>query len=291
MANRWIKIYNINHELINKYNSFKECLADIKISDNTLTRYTKSGKLYKPLGLYFEAEPPHSEFTLTTCFNCGREFQCQRWRIEKRDHVFCSKKCEMEYRKSLTEDNVVCPICGKSFHIRPSHIANSKNNYCSVACHAIAKQQYMSGDNNHQYGLLGELNGTWKSDIRISYYGYVLIRNLNHPFKNTDGFVFEHRLIAEKYLLNSKNSIEINGVLYLSPKYVVHHLDFNRQNNDITNLMIMLRGDHTKMHKELLDETKLLEYCQKYNLNFDEVLNNHKYNLEHYKYTSNNEEE
>ena len=59
----------------------------------------------------------------------------------------------------------------------------------------------MLGEGNHQFGLKGELNSSWKSNERISHYGYMLVRCLNHPFKNCDDFVFEHRLIAEKYLL------------------------------------------------------------------------------------------
>jgi hypothetical protein len=113
----------------------------------------------------------------------------------------------------------------------------------------------MKGEGNHQYGLKGELNASWKSDERISHYGYRLIRVLDHPFRNEGDFVFEHRLVAERYLLNDENSIEVNNKLYLKGDYVVHHKDFNKLNNDVTNLEVMTRANHTALHAKL----KLIE--------------------------------
>lgn len=159
-------------------------------------------------------------------------------------------------------------ICGKKFYRKEFQIKKNNHNYCSPECHAIAKQNYMRGENNHQYGLKGELNASWKSDEKISHYGYKLIRKIDHPFANSDGFVFEHRLVAEKYLLNNDNSVEINGTLYLHPDYIVHHIDFDRLNNDVSNLYIMKRCEHTKFHWKLRIENELKEYCRQNNLDY-----------------------
>ena len=94
-------------------------------------------------------------------------------------------------------------------------------------------------------------NASWKSDERISSYGYRLIRMPEHYFANCDGFVFEHRLVAEKYLLNDQNSVIINGVRYLSPEYAVHHIDEDRLNNNVDNLIVMAKGQHVSMHNKI----------------------------------------
>jgi hypothetical protein len=86
----------------------------------------------------------------------------------------------------------------------------------------------MLGENNPNYGNKGSKNPLWKSDEKINSYGYKKIRCLDHPFKDCDGFVMEHRLVAEKYLLNDKNSIEVNGTRYLKPEYDVHHINQKR---------------------------------------------------------------
>jgi len=181
------------------------------------------------------------------CSVCEKEIQIRHLdRMERKD-VFCSKKCEGEYRKASF--NVTCDICGKTFHKKNSRIKKSSHNFCSRACKAIYNSESMSGKNNHQYGLLGNKNASWKSDKKVTNYGYIKIRSLNHPFRDIDGFVFEHRLIAEIYLLDDENSITIEGFKYLNPKLVVHHADKNKTNNDVSNLKIMSKSDHMSLHK------------------------------------------
>jgi len=69
-----------------------------------------------------------------------------------------------------------------------------------------------------------------------------------HPFCQSDGIVLEHRLVAEKYLLNEENSVIIDGRAYLKKEYVVHHKNHDRLDNRVENLEIMRKGDHSKMH-------------------------------------------
>lgn len=147
--------------------------------------------------------------------------------------------------------NCICPICGKKFHLKQSLVDKCKSNCCSRSCSAELKKINMSGAGNHQFGLKGRLNSSWKSDEKISHYGYRLIRDLDHPFANSDGFVFEHRLVAEKYLLNKYNSVEINGKTYLRNDYDVHHKDFNRLNNSVENLLVMTKAEHKSLHNKL----------------------------------------
>lgn len=144
--------------------------------------------------------------------------------------------------------NCVCDICGKKFHVKPSQKMRYKHTFCSKECDTEYKKIRMSGENNHQYGLRKELNASWKGGKRISSCGYYLIYMPEHPFCNGDGCVFEHRLVAEKYLLNDENSVIVDGKRYLSPEYAVHHIDENRLNNDVSNLKVMLKGEHVRLH-------------------------------------------
>lgn len=189
-----------------------------------------------------------------TCENCGEEFKCEHKDRLKRKHHFCCKKCEGEYRKKQTKLNCVCPICGTKFHLKQCRIAKSKQeNCCSRKCLSIYRSKIYQGENNPNYGNIGCNNPIWKSDIKISPYGYVLIRNRNHPFANCDGFVFEHRLVAEKYLLTPESTIEINGQKYLSPDYIVHHINGDKQDNRKENLKIMTLSEHTSLHQKKQD--------------------------------------
>lgn len=192
---------------------------------------------------------------LVKCANCQKEFDCQEWRIQKRTNLFCSKNCENEYRKihSVLKENLnaICGYCGKKFHLKESYLKKLKHQpCCSRDCLAKYRKIIYQGNNNPNFGNKGEKNPNWKSDRKITNYGYVKIRIEDHPFKDCDGFVFEHRLIAEKYLLTKDNSIIINGKKYLKKEYIVHHIDGNRTNNEVSNLKIMTLGEHTSFHRK-----------------------------------------
>ena len=139
---------------------------------------------------------------------------------------------------------LICPICGKNFYRKKSQVDKMKdkdNATCSKKCCNELKKILYRGENNHQYGLTGKKNASWKSDIRYNNNNdnhYTMVRVENHPFRDKNNFVPRYRLVAEQYLLNKDNSIEINGNLYLKPECVVHHIDFNKKNDDVSNLYI-----------------------------------------------------
>lgn len=65
-------------------------------------------------------------------------------------------------------------------------------------------------------------------------HGYILRRVNNHPFANKRGYVPEHRLIMEQHLKR-----------FLEPrKELVHHIDGNRSNNEISNLKLTTPKEH-----------------------------------------------
>ena len=186
---------------------------------------------------------------LYNCEFCGKEFFGAPSR-SKAKHICCSKECRGNLIKSRQELNCICIICGKAFYLKPSKKVNDKAHCCSQECLYKYRHNFMLGENNHQFWLKGKDNPTWKTDEKITHYGYRKIRKLDHPFKDCDGFVFEHRLVAEKYLLNEENSIEIDGKRYLKPEYDVHHIDENRLNNDPINLQVLLKGKHKSYHNK-----------------------------------------
>lgn len=147
--------------------------------------------------------------------------------------------------------NMECPICGKKFHLKPSAAKRFKTHCCSMECCKKMKSKKMSGVGNHQYGLRGRKNASWKSDTRISSCGYILIRSEEHPFRSKDGFVFEHRIIAEKSLLNESNSVYVDGKMYLNPELEVHHINFDRKDNRPDNLIVLTHKEHKKIHNAL----------------------------------------
>lgn len=188
-----------------------------------------------------------------TCQYCGELFRGYPSR-SKYKHICCSKECTKKIIEQETKErhkpNATCPMCGKEFWAEPAQLKRFKEVCCSKECALKLRSKNMSGNKNHQYGLKGKDNPTWKSDEKIANYGYKQIRVLSHPFRNKKGYVFEHRLVAEKYLLNENNSVEIDGVLYLKPDLEVHHIDENRLNNDPNNLLVLTKSEHKSLHSK-----------------------------------------
>ena len=185
------------------------------------------------------------------CDYCGTPFITTKQRALQNKTQCCSTECRDKLRKEKTEPNCSCVVCGKPLHRKLSYIKKTKNITCSYDCCYKLKKITMAGGNNHQFGLKGALNASFKTGEKITHYGYKKISYPNHPFCDCDGYVFEHRLIAELYLLDDYNSEKINDVKFLSKEYVVHHLDFDRLNNDSNNLAVMKKNDHVKFHNSL----------------------------------------
>lgn len=99
--------------------------------------------------------------------------------------------------------------------------------------------------------------------------GYILIHDPEHPkamkSENWDGWVYEHIAVAERDLGRP-----------LRPDEEVHHLDFNRRNNNPMNLLVLPASSHKRLHywldkhipnlRETLakdTETRRCEKCEK----------------------------
>jgi len=79
----------------------------------------------------------------------------------------------------------------------------------------------------------------WKIDkiVTSGKYKYAIIPE--HPNKNENNYVLLHRVIME-------NSI---GRL-LNENEVVHHIDNNGLNNELSNLQLMSKEKHNKLHRD-----------------------------------------
>lgn len=105
--------------------------------------------------------------------------------------------------------------------------------------------------------LLLKNRNAWKGGITYSN-GYRCIYRPDHHSKPKYGYVYEHRLVWEEHYN-----------CCLLPKAVVHHLDHNRTNNDILNLIAYpSHVSHLKNHKHKKNlhlENRLCYICNSNN--------------------------
>lgn len=97
--------------------------------------------------------------------------------------------------------------------------------------------KFRNTNESRKIAVIGNKNPNWKGGKLLKRNGYIQIYMPEHPQCNSRGYIYEHRLIMEK-----------NIGRYLEKYEVVHHIDFNKCNNNISNLMIVTPQEHIRLH-------------------------------------------
>lgn len=172
-----------------------------------------------------------------SCLDCSKEYQAR----PSAKRQYCSYECYWKalktnkYEKPSFQVTLICKFCGKEYKVVQSRKNNSKfcSNSCSVKFTKPKRKSYTTGKDHPM----------WKGGQTINTQGYILIRNVDHPNADTNGYVREHRLVLERHLDR-----------YLEIDEVVHHVNGNKQDNRLENLEIMSRFEHLKLHPEITDK-------------------------------------
>jgi endogenous inhibitor of DNA gyrase (YacG/DUF329 family) len=117
-----------------------------------------------------------------------------------------------------------CQVCGKNHYRNGSQRVNSVRTYCSIKCRSEDKGfwEHVSGPNHHK----------WRGGrCKVGKYEY--IKSPDHPYRNSGGYVAEHRLVMEKRLGR-----------YLTPNEEVHHKNTIKNDNRDDNLELVVKGAH-----------------------------------------------
>jgi hypothetical protein len=106
---------------------------------------------------------------------------------------------------------IICKKCHETFQAR----TDSKMKYCSAAC--------CTRDRDYKRTIIDR--------------GYKLIRKPIEETETGKPYRYEHRMIMEKQIGRELHRWE-----------VVHHIDCNPSNNDISNLKVMSHSEHSRLH-------------------------------------------
>lgn len=184
-----------------------------------------------------------------TCKICGKKFSVCNSR--KNTAKYCSQECQ--HISLHSKLNCKCEICGKLIHRKPYEITKNKHVTCSRECLNKLKSIIYSGHGNHQWGLKGDKNSSFKGKKIINKNNNlidILVYMPDHPRADACGRITEHRLIVEENykLFNPKYFEEVEGKIILKSTTQVHHINFDHSDNRIENLMPVTKSEHKSIH-------------------------------------------
>ena len=76
---------------------------------------------------------------------------------------------QLRKKIKLPENIVKCEVCGKEIYRKSSYIQATQHITCSYGCAYKLRSELYTGEGNHQFGLKGDLNSSWKADEKITY--------------------------------------------------------------------------------------------------------------------------
>ena len=175
------------------------------------------------------------------CIVCGKIDYV--WPSRAKTYKTCSRECMgiQAIKTPSKQASIVCDVCGRPFKVKQSHA--DKRRTCSMECCGKLRSEKMIGSGNHQYGIKGSLNSSWKGGRSVSSHGYIRVRH--ESATNNDGVIFEHRLVMEEYMGRKLHANE-----------VVHHINGIKTDNRAENLKLMTLAEHTSAHNVDRDQSK-----------------------------------
>lgn len=182
-----------------------------------------------------------------SCEVCGSDFTVPPSR--KETAKTCSHACAVSFRAEARKrrSTLNCKQCGRAFEVPTCHVA--RRVYCSSTCREANPEIKAA-----KTARTGEKNAYWRGGVSMRHDGYRYALARWHPYASPSGYVLEHRLVMERWLLQNDPASRFltytDGHLVLSPKFEVHHKDENRVNNDISNLECLTPSEHKALHNK-----------------------------------------
>lgn len=184
-----------------------------------------------------------------TCMKCNSPFRRKKSDNADSERKYCSVACISASRKGLKHKvkpdaaryYKVCEVCGVNFRVTETRKDTAR--FCSKKC-LSASPAFKQESSEAQKG---DKHWRWSGGLYKNRYGYI---KRNAP---DDGLVaYQHRSTVLSAMLevepNHPFIIEVDGVKKLDPQIEVHHIDRNRSNNALQNLLAVTKHAHAQIH-------------------------------------------
>lgn len=198
-----------------------------------------------------ECKLKHSKIP-KTCECCGKEFWVYKSALESQSRRFCSQECRVKVmaakpkptRKLKEQVFKICKACGIEFRV--PLIRKDTATYCSRKCQSDDPDFKLKSS----LAQRGEKSSKYAGGISEKSDGYMAEKSWGnlHPVYTT-----QHRVILAKRISEFSPGhpflVEIDGLIRIRPEIHVHHIDRDKLNNEVDNLLAVTASAHIRLHK------------------------------------------
>lgn len=149
--------------------------------------------------------------------------------------------------------NVECKICGKSFYAKPRHLKIGWGKYCSKVCQNESQRTgiFISCKNcgKKAWRMQNQLKRSQSKDYFCNKSCQAVWRNKIYVAELHNNWV--NGIRSYRNIIKRSKILQVCTDCGLIDKRVliVHHIDHNRTNNSINNLMWLCRNCHYLIHE------------------------------------------
>lgn len=186
------------------------------------------------------------------CLICGKVEFVRPSRAK--NYLTCSIECQHAYLSNKFNQKISCQCayCGKPLKVKPYKYHLTQNPCCSKECANQLKKEKYKGCSNHQFGLLGPLNASFKGKNVKSQNGRqvdIMVYSPDCIESNKEGRVKKHRFLIYQNKDRFNQCIFKDGLIHSDIN--IHHIDCNHNHNNIENLVPLTRKQHKSLHTKL----------------------------------------
>ena len=179
----------------------------------------KSGRFFCSRSCLHKVGPKPRTVPRQNCEVCGKEFVSYGKAVGR----FCSTDCHNTWQ-ARNRISRTCEWCAETFLVQPSFLTRQSARFCSRACYTMGAPTRRAGHMHN--GRPAVLDSS----------GYVRVYEPSHPAAYKNGQVLEHRLVMENFLGRRLHTDEH-----------VHHVNGDKTDNRLENLLVMGHSEHSAL--------------------------------------------
>lgn len=205
-----------------------------------------------------------------TCQFCGKEFEAKPSNVKRGLAKFCSVECYNQSR--MTGEVRHCLACRKKFYVTKHDIdSDNKGKYCSWSCFRKvqdSKPNFIEVKCEHCHRHVYK----WRKDIKRTERQFCSLACKAKYYSGDRAPSWEGGISFEPYAVQfnarlkreirqrDKYICQICGRVQDGKKLSVHHIDYDKQNNDTSNLISLCSRCHSKtVHNREYWQSNLIE--------------------------------